>query len=132
MVLTLFAARSVVVACSSRRVVVVVVVVVRGRGGGGRLSLGAVSAHHTLAHRHRLVKPRVVDLHTCQPPHSTAVSTIFRNFSHRRNCPVGPAGRVPSNFGERGTSCIWSPPTFATGCHFAGQYGEPRALPETS
>jgi len=36
--------------------------------------------------------------------------------------PIGPVGRVPSNFGERADpKRIWSPPTFMTGRHsFAG------------
>jgi len=28
-------------------------------------------------------------------------------------------GRVPSNFGDHGTECIWSSPTSATGCRWA-------------
>ena len=38
-------------------------------------------------------------------------------------------GRVPSNFGDRGDHCIRSPPSFVTGCHFAGKYGDVRAFP---
>jgi len=30
-----------------------------------------------------------------------------------------PVGRVTSNFGDHGTKCNFSPPTFATGCHFS-------------
>jgi len=32
----------------------------------------------------------------------------------RRSRPTGPARRVSSNFGHRGTKCVWSPPTFQT------------------
>ena len=43
----------------------------------------------------------------------------------RRSRPTGPARRVSSNFGHRGTKCVWSPPTFATGCcFFAGLRGK--------
>jgi len=34
---------------------------------------------------------------------------------HRCNHPTG---LVPANFENLGTECIWSPPTFASSCHF--------------
>ena len=38
-------------------------------------------------------------------------------YLHRHNHPTGPMECIPSNFGEPGTICIWSPSIFSD-CHF--------------
>jgi len=44
------------------------------------------------------------------------------------NRPMGPVGRVPSNFGERGDQ-VYLVVILRLVVIFAGQHGEPRALP---
>ena len=50
---------------------------------------------------------------------------------HRRNRHTGSVGRVPSNFGEYEDQLYMVPSSSSDLSFFAGQYGEPRALPQT-